>query len=191
MARLIESVWLQTARKYTGLREVDGPQSNPVILTMAREIGAPAWYHDDSQPWCAVFLNAVLLESGKPMAIGTRGDPFDRLRALTFLSYGQSLAGPALGAIAVFSRPEGAHVGFYVGEHVEVNRDGKTARRLIRVFGGNQSNQVCETWIDCTPTPASPTGRLRGFRWPPGEPLPPIGPILLAATGEPISRNEA
>lgn len=168
--------WLVAARYYDGLTEVPGAESNPLILDMARAIGAPAWFHDDDQPWCAVFQNFVLLESDVPMAIGERGDVFDRLRALTFatdLRWGIKLAGPALGAIAVFSRPEGAHVGMYLGEHGD----------RIRIFGGNQGNRVCATWISRT--------RLRGYFWPRAVPLPPLGVIALKNDGAPASRNEA
>jgi uncharacterized protein (TIGR02594 family) len=166
--------WLQVAQRYDGLAEVPGPNSNPSILAMARAIGAPAWFHDDDQPWCAVFQNAVLLEAGKPMAIGNRGDYFDRLRALTFhmQPYGQELAGPTLGAIGVFSRPDGAHVGMYLGE----------CRDLVYVYGGNQANQACATWMR--------RDRVKSWRWPPGEAVPALTPIRLRQTGEPVSVNE-
>jgi len=172
---MTDPLWLQVARRYDGLAEIPGAASNPVILQMARAIGAPAWYHDDDQPWCAVFQNAVLRDAGKPIAIGTRGDFFDRLRALTFHTqpYGQGLAKPTLGAIGVFSRPEGAHVGMYLGEF----------RDLVYVYGGNQRNRVCATWLR--------RDRVKSWRWPPGEPLPACTPILLSHTGEPVSVNEA
>lgn len=171
---MIEPIWLQIARRYDGLAEVPGPLSNPEILRMASAIGAPAWYHNDDQPWCAVAMNAWLQEAGLPFATGSRGDYFDRLRALTFLEYGQPLAGPALGAIGVFGRPEGgAHVGLYLGQFKD----------LIYVYGGNQSNKVCATWLR--------ERRLKGWRWPPRTPLPTVGPILLSYTGQPLSVNEA
>jgi uncharacterized protein (TIGR02594 family) len=169
----VEPVWLAHARHDAGLREIPGPQSAARILAMAHAIGAPSWFHDDDQPWCAVAANAWLLEAGYPMALGERGDQFDRLRARTFESYGQGLSAPALGAITVFSRPEGGHVGFYLGE----------CGHLIRVFGGNQSNKVGEIWME--------RARLRAYRWPPRQPLPKLRPIVLDPTGEPLSRNEA
>lgn len=178
----IEPAWLRLARTFDGLAEIPGPTSNPAILKMARDIGAPSWYHNDDQPWCAVFANYVLLSSALPMALGSRGDQFDRLRARTFNDYGQSLAGPAIGAIVVFSRPEGAHVGFYIGEHFR-RAPGRPMQRLIRVFGGNQSNRVCATWIGAE--------RLRGVHWPTGIPLPAIGPVWLSADGLTVSTNEA
>lgn len=168
-----EPTWLTTARRYDGMAEIPGSDSNPMILSMARAIGAPAWYHNDDQPWCAVFQNAVLLESHLPIATGSRGDYFDRLRALTFLQYGQGLVRPALGAIGVFSRPEGAHVAMYLGEF----------RDLFCVYGGNQGNKVCATWMR--------SSRLRGWRWPPNLSLPKLEPILLSHDGQSVSANEA
>ena len=170
---MTDPIWLQTARKYDGLAEVPGALSNPVILEMARKIGAPAWYHNDDQPWCAVAMNAWLQECGLPMAIGTRGDYFDRLRALTFTGYGQDLARPALGAIGVFSRSEGNHVGMYLGQF----------RDLFYIYGANQSNKVCATWIRAR--------RLKTWRWPPGVPLPTLEPIHLTGEGVRVSVNEA
>jgi uncharacterized protein (TIGR02594 family) len=171
-----EPRWLTVARYYDGLTEVPGDASNPMILSMARAIGAPAWFHNDDQPWCAVFQNFALLESDVPMAIGLRGDVFDRLRALTFRNdtrWGIGLAGPALGAIAVFSRPDGAHVGMYLGEHGD----------RLRIFGGNQSNRVCATWMR--------RDRLRGYYWPRAVPVPALGAIALADDGGPTSGTEA
>lgn len=171
---IVEPAWLQVARRYDGLQEIPGPESNPVILEMARAIGAPAWYHNDDQPWCAVGQNYFLLESGLPMAVGDRGDLFDRLRALTFSIYGQGIVRPALGAIGVFSRPgEGAHVGMYLGQFKD----------LLYIYGANQSNKVGATWIR--------EKRLKCWRWPPGVPLPQLGPILLTGNGDAISVNEA
>lgn len=170
---MIEPTWLQVARRYDGVAEIPGEKSNPIILKMARSIGAPAWYHNDDQPWCAVAMNAWLLEDHRPIATGSRGDYFDRLRALTFKEYGQGIVRPTLGAIGVFGRPEGAHVGMYLGEF----------RDLFYIYGGNQRNKVCATWIR--------RDRLKAWRLPPGVPIPELTPILLSHTGEPVSVNEA
>lgn len=172
---MTEPRWLELARKDEGLTEIPGESSAARILAMARAIGAPAWYHNDDQPWCAVAMNAWLLEAGQPLCVGARGDAFDRLRALTFTDYGRSLALPALGAIGVFSRPEGAHVALYLGEF----------RDRYYVFGGNQHNQVCATWIE--------KRRLKSWRWPPLGPMPiDFRRIVRSSTGQVVtSVNEA
>jgi hypothetical protein len=85
---------------------------------------------------------------------------------------------PVYGAIVVFKRGSGGHVGFLVGK----NLDGT----LLRVRGGNQGDAVNDTWIR--------SSRLLddGMRWPSTwttrdqRPLP-----ILNPKGATISQNEA
>lgn len=58
--------------------------------------------------------------------------------------------GLVYGAVVTFSRGSGGHVGFLVGR----TADGL----LLRVRGGNQSNEINDTWIS--------VGRLLESRWP-------------------------
>ena len=166
---MIEPLWLSVGRAFVGIQEVAGPASNPIILRWARDIGAPSWYANDGQPWCAVWMNRLMKACKKSMA----GTGFELLRAKTFESWGQKLRQPSLGAVLVFSRPEGAHVGLYLGE-TDTN---------YRVLGANQSNAITEMWI------AKP--RLTAIRWPADEPLPTTGPVTVKADGQPVSQNEA
>jgi len=165
----MEPIWLSVARAFLGLAELPGPQSNPVILRWAKDIGAPAWYDNDDKAWCAVFVSRLLLACHLPPV----GAGYDLLRARSFESWGRALAAPAPGAVLVFSRPEGAHVGLYLGERADA----------YRVLGGNQGNAVSETWIA--------KGRLTAIRWPDGVPLPLDGPVTLRADGARVSSNEA
>jgi len=57
--------------------------------------------------WCGAFMNLVLKETGHP---GSGSD-----MARSFASYGRRLSGPEVGAIAVFSRGSGGHVGVVSG----------------------------------------------------------------------------
>lgn len=166
---MTEPLWLSIARAFLGLQEIPGKQSNPVILRWAKDIGAPKWYEDDDQAWCAVFMNRVLMAAHLPLS----GADFALLRATSFRTWGRSLLNPVLGSIMTFSRPEGAHVGFYLGESVDA----------YRILGGNQGNAVSETWIT--------KNRLTSIRWPLGVDVPVGGPLLLAADGSPVSKNEA
>lgn len=162
-------IWFSVAAAFVGLREITGPQSSPVILRWVRDTGAPSWYDNDDKPWCALFLNRLLLACQLPMS----GKNFDLLRAKSFETYGRALTMPAVGAILVFTRDGGGHVGLYVGEN----------EHAYLVRAGNQGNAVSETWIA--------KERLSAIRWPDGVPLPLGGPVVLSTTATPFSRNEA
>lgn len=165
-----EPIWLSVARAFVGISEIAGQHSAPVILRWSRDIAAPSWYDNDDKPWCAVFLNRLMQACQLPMA----GSGFDLLRARSFASWGRPIVTPALGAIVVFQRDEGAHVGLYLGER----KDG-----TMRVLGGNQGNAVSEAWISAV--------RLIAVRWPDGVPLPLGGRVQIEANGERVSVNEA
>lgn len=164
-----EPLWLSLARMTEGISEIPGPLSNPIILRWAKEINAPAYVNDDTA-WCAVWMNRVLQAAQLPLA----GIGYDLLRAMTFKTYGMSMPSAALGAIMVFMRPTGGHVGFYLGERADA----------YYVLGGNTTNSVSAAWLAKT--------RLVAMRWPFDVPLPASTvPILLADNGAPLSTNEA
>lgn len=79
--------------------------------------------------WCAAYVNASLAQAGIE---GTGSN-----MARSFMNWGQEVADPQRGDLAVFSRgdPNGpyGHVGFFDG----YNQDG-----TIRVLGGNQGDAV-------------------------------------------------
>lgn len=160
--------WVTKAGEYLGVHEVEGPGSNPTILKWAQEQAGwiAEYFKDDDTPWCALFVNGVLQECGLK---GTNS-----LAANSFSTWGQELPEPAYGAIVVFDRPGGHHVGFYLGERA----DGM----LYRVRGGNQGNAVSDVWIA--------KARLIATRWPAGLDLPMTSPVVLASDGTPASTNE-
>jgi uncharacterized protein (TIGR02594 family) len=162
-----EPLLLRVAKVTLGLLEVVGPGSNPVLLRWAKDIAAPA-YTDDDTPWCAVAMNRWAQACGYPLS----GAGYELLRAKSFATWGEFIV-PTLGAVLVFSRPEGAHVGLYVGERADA----------FYVLGGNQGNRVSYAWLE--------KGRLMASRWPSGVTQPDPRPVLLAHNGEPLSRNEA
>lgn len=168
--------WLDLAGNYLGTREIPGARSNEVILRWALHEGGwiAKYFTDDDIPWCALFVNAVLRESG----IKGTGS----LAARSFESWGRGLHTPALGAVMVFARNGGGHVGFYLGER---SRDG-----AFRIRGGNQGNAVSDTWIA--------RDRLVTVRWPyafaDGRTISlPPDPRRVALTddGAPLSTSEA
>lgn len=167
---MTEPVWITIARKYLGTREVKGKGSNPAIMRWASRLGGwiKSFFKDDDIPWCALFVNGCLAEA---QLRGTNS-----LAARSFENWGYSLTNPRYGAIVVFSRKGGGHVGFYMGEDPSGHK--------YRVLGGNQSDSVNETWIS--------TDRLVAIRWPIEVPLLPWeGRRILQDNGETVSTNEA
>lgn len=164
-ATVAEPVWLAEARRWMGLSEISGARSNATILRWGQAIAD--WYRDDDTPWCGAFVHAQIAATLPGEAL-----PANALWARGWAQFGVGLATPAVGAILVFSRGSGGHVGFYVGED---------ATRL-RVLGGNQSNAVGETWIA--------KSRLLAARWPKTAPAPTRGRVASRAAGD-LSLNEA
>jgi uncharacterized protein (TIGR02594 family) len=165
-----EPAWLAAARKKLGTREAPGAANSPTIMGWAKRLGTKILgivYNADSVPWCGLFVAACVDEVGiKPAPIA--------VRASAWATWGSPLlpGQVAPGAVLVFQRPGGGHVGFYVGER----------RDAYRVLGGNQGDAVTLAWIE--------KSRCIARRWPLGVKL--TGePVLLASGGEPMSRNEA
>jgi uncharacterized protein (TIGR02594 family) len=159
-------IWLSVARMTLGIKEVAGAASNAVIVQWAKDIGAPA-YTDDGIAWCAVWANRLMLACQLPMS----GKGFDLLRARSFESWGVPLVIPSFGCVMTFRRPEGGHVGLYLGEN----------QTHYCVLGGNQSDSVSVAWLA--------KERLTAMRWPTGLPAH-EGHVWLTGTG-PTSENES
>ena len=162
---MTEPVWLGIARKYIGIREIPGPKHNATIMGWLSRL--KSWIRDDETPWCGTFVAAVMQEAGLPY-------PKEYPRAKAWGDYGSRLRTHVLapGAILVFARQGGGHVGFYVGED----------RDCYHVLGGNQGNAVSTTRIAKV--------RCIATRWPKGQPVN-GKPVWLKANGMPVSENEA
>lgn len=121
----IDPPWLIDARKHIGLREIVGPKHNATILRMWEAIKS-SWFKDDETPWCAGFVGFCLENVG---IVSTRS-----AAARSYEKFGLDLRmRPAIGAIVVFKRDGGGHVGFFVG----VDKYGNWL-----ILGGNQGNMV-------------------------------------------------
>lgn len=158
-----EPSWLKIARSREGLKEIPGPRHNQTIIRWLGKL--KAWWSDDETPWCGVFVAHCMQESWLPF-------PKFYMRAKAWSDYGSLLRRDRLapGAILVFDRAGGGHVGFYVGEDAG----------FYYVLGGNQSNAVNVMKLG--------KSRLVASRWPKGEPV--IGkPVYL--NGGSVSTNEA
>jgi uncharacterized protein (TIGR02594 family) len=158
-----EPRWMQTARKYEGLREVPGPRHNTTILGWLERL--KAWWRDDETPWCGVYVAHCMREAGFPL-------PKLWMRASEWATWGANLRAShvAPGAVLVFTRKGGGHVGFYVGED----------KTFYYVLGGNQNNMVNVAKIA--------KARCTAIRWPRDEPVI-GGPVRMS--GGVTSKTEA
>lgn len=156
--------WFDIAKGYIGVKEIPGRQHNSTIRSWLERLGA--WWRDDETPWCGVFVAHCLREAGLPVAKNW-------MRALAWIEYGSNLRTThvAPGAILIFSRKGGGHVGFYVGEN----------QTHYFVLGGNQSNSVNISKIA--------KERCAAIRWPRGVPVT-GGPVRLSMNAE-TTTNEA
>lgn len=159
----MEPRWLKTARRYLGTKEIPGAKHSSVIARWLARLGA--WWRDDETPWCGTFVAECLKDAGLPL-------PRNWYRAKEWANYGSNLRSThvAPGAILVFARTGGGHVGFYVGED----------HSYFYVLGGNQGNAVSVAKIAKV--------RCIAIRWPKGEPV--IGGPKYIAMDAKVTTNE-
>jgi uncharacterized protein (TIGR02594 family) len=161
--------WVNVARSLIGTKEVPGAANNPKIMgwgnaLSVRILGIP--YTKDSIPWCGLFAAWCVTSAGFV-------PPKIAIRASEWGKFGTSLplvGTPPLGAIAVFSRTGGGHVGFVVGVHANGDLD---------ILGGNQGDEVNVRRFA--------RDRLTHLRWPPNTPVGKAAPTVKGTketTGE-------
>ena len=143
--------WLDYLSNHIGLKEVPGPKHNPTIVQWGKDAGIP-WWNNDDDAWCAVAVNASLVNSGYPSTKSAL--------ARSFARYGTRLAKPVRGAIVVFPRGLNPMFG-HVGIVDEIRSDG-----TVVVVNGNVSNMVKRSVFRTASILPD------GIRWPPGAPVP-------------------
>lgn len=156
------------AESFVGLKETPGPASNPIITGWAKAIGGwiASFYKGDHIPWCGLFIAHVFSACG----MKTSKQP---LAALDWLNWGVPCS-PQPGALLIFKRKGGGHVGFYVSE----------TSNAYNVLGGNQSDAV-----NIKPIAKD---RLAGVRWPDEVAIPKgDNRVVIRAVSTNFSRNEA
>ena len=162
-----ELAHIAIARSYLGLSEINASNRHPTIDAWAKTLSGE-WLL--GQPWCGTFCAQVFKEAGLGHKI-----PKEFFRAKAWENAGTKLDKPAYGCIVTFTRDGGGHVGFVVG---------KTSKGMLKVLGGNQSNQV--NIMDFDPK------RVTAYRWISTGSLPHEHrydlPVLAAGR---ISTNEA
>jgi uncharacterized protein (TIGR02594 family) len=164
--RTNEPAWLAVARDLMGQREIVGPKHNSWISKGWAKLGA-SWFNDDETPWCGFFVAHCMDVVG--LSYPAKGM---FARAKSWLNWGKACS-PVLGAVVVFSRKGGGHVGFLVGE----------SSTHYYVLGGNQDNCVNISPFNKTTRPPE------GFRWPVSLPLETTK--LPKMSGGVVTRSEA
>lgn len=164
---MTDTPWLEYAIREAklGVKEFPGAANNPKIVKWGKDSGIDWWHREDA--WCAVFVNAMLLEAGIP---GTRS-----ALARSFLDWGLRLNRPEPGAIVVFPRGSSDLYG-HVGIVEEVHANG-----TITIVNGNVSDMVKRSVFKISSI------LLGGIRWPMGVGLP-NGVRSTATTTEPHPR---
>ena len=134
--------WLAIARMETGVAQYPAGQSNSRITEFHEHTNIRGY--DDKASWCSSFVNWCLAQ----LDIAGTGSALAR----SWLDWGEPLAQPALGCIAVLYRDEPdswkGHVGFFLRADSE----------SVYLLGGNQLGRVCEN--------AYPRESVLGYRWP-------------------------
>jgi uncharacterized protein (TIGR02594 family) len=161
--------WYNEMLRLKGLKEAPGAANNPIILGWAKRLGGwiASFYKSDATPWCGLFC-------AHAFAIGLPNEPrpANPLGALEWRKFGVPMNEPAIGAVLVFTRKGGGHVGLYAGED----------ETRYYVLAGNQDDMV----------KVSPILKERcvAVRWPKTIPVPKNGRVRVAAAGK-LSSNEA
>ncbi|MGX1098857.1 NlpC/P60 family protein [Amorphus sp. MBR-141] len=166
--------WLNEITKYLNYHEVrDRLALMRWLKSDGRTLGDPS-----KSPWCGDAVEtAVRLALPSEPLLGRVGlNPY---LARNWTEFGVA-SRPLYATVGVFWRTHrtkstDGHVGFLIGYDRDLRR--------FRVRGGNQSNKVCDAWLD--------EGRLLEARAPStyGKPLLPLP--LVDSTGAVISHNEA
>lgn len=160
---MTDTPWLAIASRYVGLAEIPGRDHAPTITRWLTNL--KAWWRDDETPWCGTFVAHCLKESGCAI-------PKHWYRAKAYLDCGEP-CGPVIGAVVIYERAGGGHVGFVVG----IDQSGR-----IMTLGGNQGNRVSIAPFDST--------RVLGYRWPTGT-APLVADLPVLNSTEISSTSEA
>lgn len=159
-----DPAWVEEARLHIGMREVPGAPTAPTIARWLQ--GLNAWWTDDETPWCGTFVAHCMRANGI-------APPKAWYRAKAWADWGEPVA-PCRGAVVVFERQGGGHVGLLVGKSIEGR---------IMVLGGNQGNAVNVMPFDLA--------RVIAYRWPvEAMNVARTPPPVMYASG-PVSANEA
>jgi uncharacterized protein (TIGR02594 family) len=148
-----ELPWIDEGKKVFGLHETrDNAKLKAWLISDGKTLGDPK-----ALPWCGDYVETAV-KKALPKEAFTGNLAKNPYWARNWLEFGVNTT-PVYGAVIVFSREKGGHVGFVVGED----------ETDYYVLGGNQSNAVTISRIS--------KKRMLGTRWPnsfanPNRPLP-------------------
>jgi uncharacterized protein (TIGR02594 family) len=134
--------WVKEMLSYRGLHEVKNKEA---LIQWLRSDGTSVG--DPSKiPWCGDAVETAIKKSllNEVFTGNLKKNPY---WARNWLEFGENTK-PVVGAILVFGRGSGGHVGFYMGE----------TKTHFLVLGGNQTNSITISKIA--------KNRLLGARWP-------------------------
>lgn len=159
--------WLNEVGQYMGLHEVKDKSKLAAWLRFGGSVGDPS-----KLPWCADLVETAIKKTlpDEPFTGKLKINPY---YSLNWLEFGIPTT-LCYGAIAVFIRPGGGHIGFIIGF------DPKKKRYRLR--NGNVSDKVCDSWLDMN--------RCKGLRWPVTYTGPRLPCPIMDSTGAVISTNE-
>jgi uncharacterized protein (TIGR02594 family) len=124
-----------------GLKEIDGPESNPEIMAMFTELGYNA-QDDSTTAWCSACINYYAKKKGYEYS--------GKLDARSWLKMPIVVLKPNMGDVVVLWRNDPSswegHIGLFIAWDT----------KYIWILGGNQGNS-----ISIAPYPRE---RLLGFR---------------------------
>ena len=161
-----ELPWITEVKKVFGLHESRDKEALMAwLISDGQRLG-----DTEKLPWCGDCTETAIKNSlpDEPFEGAVGKNPY---WARNWLKWGVDCP-PNYGAVVVFSRGNGGHVGFVVGED---DTD-------YYVLGGNQSNMVNITRIS--------KSRKLGFRWPQTYPYVRKALPHMSANGIPRSTNE-
>lgn len=154
--------WFTAAEKRVGFHERGDNQGLDEFIALAH-------CGHNGDPWCAIFVNAML------ESVGIKGSRSAMARSFEHSPDFVKLDGPALGAITTMWRGSSTsgsgHVFFYAGE----NGQG------ILALGGNQSDKVCRQFES--------RNRIVGYYWPKGVALPKTGKVAVVANADKVTKE--
>lgn len=159
--------WMDIANSLMGTKEAQGSVNNPVIISWAKGLGGwiGQYYTKDEIPWCGLFVAHCMNKAGLSFSQKS-------LSAREWANWGVSCL-PQVGAVMVFTRSGGGHVGFYMSEDSEA----------YHILGGNQGDKVSIARIS--------KDRFLEARWPKEVSVPAKRATVISKIKGIFSRNEA